>query len=58
MLPKYLGKMIDSIKYFSYILADSAYDTTDIYDYVFENTHALPVIDTKEDGALLLRNYL
>ena len=38
--------MVDSVRYFSYILADSAYDTTDIYDYVFENTHALPVIDT------------
>ncbi len=38
--------MIDSVRNFSYILADSAYDTSDTYDYVFENTHALPVIDT------------
>ena len=38
--------MVDSVRNFSYILADSAYDTSDTYDYVFENTHALPVIDT------------
>ena len=31
-----------------YILADSAYDASDIYDYVFENTHALPIIDTNK----------
>ena len=40
------GDMMDSVRNFSYILADSAYDTSDIYNYVFENTHALPVIDT------------
>ena len=38
--------MMDSVRNFSHILADSAYDTSDIYDYVFENTHSLPVIDT------------
>ena len=38
--------LIDSVRNFSYILADSAYDTSDIYDYVFENTHSIPVIDT------------
>ena len=40
--------MVDSVRNFSYILADSAYDTSDTYDYVFENTHALPVIDTNK----------
>ena len=25
---------------------DAAYDSPDIYDYIFENTHAMPVIDT------------
>ena len=25
---------------------DTAYDSSDIYDYIFENTHAMPVIDT------------
>ena len=39
-------EMIDSAGNFSHILADSAYDTSDTYDYVFENTHALPVTDT------------
>ena len=38
--------MVDSVRYFSYILADSAYDASDIYGYVFENTHAFPIIDT------------
>ena len=42
------GDMIDSVRNFSYILSDSAYDTSDTYDYVFENTHALPVIDTNK----------
>ena len=40
--------MVDSVRNFSYILADSAYDISDTYDYVFENTHALPVIDTNK----------
>lgn len=38
--------LIDSVRYFKYILADSAYDTSGIYDYVFENTHSISVIDT------------
>ena len=37
---------MDSVRNFSYILADAAYDTSDIYDYIFENTHSLPIIDT------------
>jgi transposase len=40
--------MVDSVRGFSYILADSAYDASDIYDYILENTHALPVIDTNK----------
>jgi hypothetical protein len=40
--------LIDAIRNFSYILADSAYDTSGIYDYIFENTHAIPVIDTNK----------
>ena len=39
-------EMVDSVRNFSYILGDSAYDTSDIYDYVFENTHSLSIIDT------------
>ena len=40
--------MVDSVRNFSYILADSAYDTTATYDYVFENTIFIPVIDTNK----------
>ena len=61
--------MVDSVRNFSYILADSAYDTSDTYDYVFENTHALPKkVQTKlavneedimgfyeEDGKIVLK---
>ena len=40
--------LIDSVRNYMYILADSAYDTSEIYDYIFENTHSLPVIDTNK----------
>ena len=38
--------MIDSVRNYSYILMDAAYDSSDVYDYIFENTQAMPVIDT------------
>ncbi len=38
--------MVDSVRNFSYILADAAHNTSEIYDYIFENTHSLSVIDT------------
>jgi hypothetical protein len=38
--------MIDSVRDYNYILMDAAYDSSDVYDYVFENTNAVPVIDT------------
>jgi hypothetical protein len=41
-------EMVDSVRDFSYILGDSAYDTSDIYDYVFKNTHSIPIIDTNK----------
>jgi len=28
--------MVDTVRDFSYILADSAYDTINIYDYIFK----------------------
>ncbi len=40
--------MIDSVRNYNYILMDAAYDSSDIYDYIFENTHAIPVIDTNK----------
>ena len=39
-------EMIDSVRNYNYILMDPAYDSSNIYDYIFENTHAIPVIDT------------
>ncbi|MCL4453190.1 MAG: transposase [Candidatus Thermoplasmatota archaeon] len=39
-------EMIDSIRNYNYILMDAAYDSSDIYDYIFENAHTMPVIDT------------
>jgi hypothetical protein len=39
-------EMIDSVRDYNYILMDAAYDSSDVYDYVFENTHSVPVIDT------------
>ena len=48
--------MIDSVRDFRYILIDAAYDYSDIYDYIFENTHAMPVIDINEEW--LLRKYV
>ena len=53
---------IDSVRNYSYILADSAYDTSEIYDYIFDNTHSMPVIDTnrrrgiRSDGLPMNRN--
>ena len=40
--------MIDSVRDYNYILMDAAYDSSDIYDYIFENAHAVPVIDTNK----------
>jgi hypothetical protein len=40
--------MVDSVRNFAYILADSAYDTSEMYDYIFENTHSVPDIDTNK----------
>ena len=39
-------ELIDSVRNYRYTFADSAYDTSEIYDYIFENAHSLPVIDT------------
>ena len=41
-------EILDSVRDFTYILADSAYVTSDIYGYIFENTHSFPVIDTNK----------
>ena len=33
-------EMIDSVREYNYILMAPAYDSSDIYDYIFENTHS------------------
>ena len=38
--------MIDTVGDHEYILMDAAYDSSSIYDYILENTHAIPIIDT------------
>ena len=43
-----LHYMVDSVSDFSYIFADSAYHASNIYDYMFDNTHALPGIDANK----------
>lgn len=35
--------LMDSVRNHLYILMDAAYDSSDIYDYIFENTHSLPI---------------
>ena len=45
--------MAGCARYFLYILADSAYDASDIYDYVFENNHAIPVIGTNKRRGII-----
>ena len=45
--------MVDSIRNFSYIIADSACDTSEMYDYIFENTHSIPVIDTNKRRGII-----
>ena len=46
-------EMIDSVREYNYILMDAAYDSSDIYDYIFENTHSLPVIDTNRRRGII-----
>ena len=43
-------EMLGSVRNYNYILMDAAYDSSDIYDYIFKNTHAIPVIDTNRRG--------
>lgn len=48
----------DSIRDFQYILADSAYDSSEIYDYIFENTHSMPFIDTNRRMGIILEKLI
>ena len=49
-------EMIDAVRGHGYILMDAAYDSSEIYDYVMENTHAIPVIDTNRRKGIATHN--
>ncbi|WP_443367647.1 transposase [Cuniculiplasma sp. SKW4] len=49
-------EMIDSVRHHEYIIMDAAYDSSHIYGYVFENTHALLVIDKNKRRGILENN--
>ena len=38
--------LIDSLRDYDYVVMDAAYDSSDIYEYIFENSKCSPVIDT------------
>ena len=38
--------LIDSVRGYSYVMMDAAYDSSDIYEYIFDNTQCSPIIDT------------
>ena len=40
--------LIDSVRDYSYVMMDAAYDSSDIYEYVYENTQCTPLIDTNK----------
>ena len=42
--------MIYSVRNYGYMHTDSVYSTSKIYDYIFANTHSLPVIDINKRG--------
>ena len=45
--------LIDSVRNYTHILADSAYDTSEIYDYIFDNTHSMRVVDTNKRRGII-----
>ena len=45
-------EMIDSVRYNEYILMDAT------YDYVMENTHALPVLETNKRRGIAENNLI
>ncbi len=49
-------EMIDSVRGHEYILMDAAYDSAGIYDYIMDNTHAIPIIDTNRRRGIVPDN--
>jgi len=36
--------LIDSLRDYDYVMMDAAYDSSDIYEYIFENSKCSPVL--------------
>ncbi len=45
--------LIDSVRDYCYVMMDAAYDSSDIYEYVYENTRCTPVIDTNRRRGII-----
>jgi len=45
--------LIDSLRDYCYVMADAAYDSSDIYEYIFENSKCSPVIDTNKRRGII-----
>ena len=45
--------LIDSVRDYSYVMMDAAYDSSDIYEYVYENTQCSPIIDTNRRRGII-----
>jgi len=45
--------LIDSLRDYDYVMMDVAYDSSDIYEYIFGNTGCSPVIDTNRRRGII-----
>jgi len=45
--------LIDSLRDYDYMMMDAAYDSSDIYEYIFENSKCSPVIDTNRRRGII-----
>jgi len=45
--------LIDSLRDYDYVMMDAAYDSSDIYEYIFENSKCSPVIDTNKRRGII-----
>ncbi len=53
---KMISTMTDSVRNYKYIKIDSTYDSSKIYDYIFNNTHSIPLIDTNKRRGIINNN--
>ena len=40
--------MIESVRNHKYVLMNAIYNSSDIHDYIFKNTHSVSVVDTNK----------